>query len=107
MSLLKELEVYFSDSEFNELSVNDEYALFIVDRLSPNKITGLVAIAYRFGFEINIDVSLEFAVGRLEIELTKKETVKSVFVDVDVINNTPNDMELGKAVRVMYEKQIS
>jgi hypothetical protein len=113
MSLLKELEDCFTDYNFGKLSVNDEYALFVIDNVTPRKLSELTSIAVSYGLEINVDTSLEFSGDGLEIELTKTEDMNlsgvnfdKMTFDVSIFKDTPNDMELGKKIRAIYNQQL-
>jgi hypothetical protein len=105
MEIIENLKHCFSEkTNISFLSTDDNHILFTVDNLSPCEFYKLTQFVDKIGFDVNVESSLEFNTEGLEIELLKKDLVKSIEVGVDLIQSTPNDMELGKAVRAIYNK---
>ena len=72
LKLEDELALIFANNKLNILTCEGDYALFVVDAISPEAFEKLHFTAKCNDCAVNIDTNLEFGYEGLEIELTKK-----------------------------------
>lgn len=107
MSVKGALISCFPVGKMELLSFTEEYALLVVESISPDDFVKLYEFANKNLFGVNVEPNLEFGHKGLEIELSKlKSMSQTVTIDAKLISNVPNDMELGKLVRELAMKQV-